>query len=165
VTVPNPQIAHRLHLAFKDMQDAMRYLDAYTELARMQEERGDTFFADHCEAILCAAIIAYCRPFKKSQSKGQAAANIAESDLDAVSRQPDLHKLLLTKRDKFIAHADWEARSTAMVRIGDDAVLRYSTMPSVHKDLGIDEFRELVKNVGYECRRKSREADFANGAG
>lgn len=76
-----------------------------------------------------------------------------------------LHALLETKRDTFIAHADWEARPTAFVRIDGDAVLRQSPMPSVHKGLNIEDFRELVKNVGYECRRKAFELDFARGAG
>lgn len=39
-TTPTPeqQAANRLFLAFKDMQDAMRYLDAYAELDEMQKE-------------------------------------------------------------------------------------------------------------------------------
>lgn len=70
MTTSDQQTANRLFLAFKDMQDAMRYLDAYAELQQMQREQGDSFFFDHCEAILSAAIVAYCRPFKHSRSKG-----------------------------------------------------------------------------------------------
>ena len=147
------------------MQDAMRYLDAYAELDQMQRDRGDSFFFDHCEAILTAAIVAYCRPFKKSRSQGQAAPKLTADSLDAVRQQQALHTLLETKRDSFIAHADWDARPTAFLRIDGDAVLRQSPMPSVHKGLNIEDFRELVKNVGYECRRKAFALDFAHGTG
>lgn len=166
-TIPtsDQQAANRLFLAFKDMQDAMRYLDAYAELDEMQRDRGDSFFFDHCEAILSAAIVAYCRPFKFSRSKDRAAPKLAADSLDAVRQQPALHELLETKRDSFIAHADWNGRPTAFLRIDGDAVLRQSPMPSVHKGLNIEDFRELVKNVGYECRRKALALDFAHGAG
>lgn len=162
---PDRQTANRLFLAFRDMQDAMRYLDAYAELYQMQRDRGNSVFFDHCEAILSAAIVAYCRPFKKSRSQGQAAPKLAADSLDAVRQQQVLHTLLETKRDSFIAHADWEARPTAFLRIDGDAVLRQSPMPSVHKGLDIEDFRELVKNVGYECRRKAFVLDFAHGTG
>ena len=143
----------------------MRYLDAYAELEQMQRKQGDSFFFDHCEAILSAAIVAYCRPFRHSRSKGQAVPKLATDSLDALQQQPSLHALLETKRDTFIAHADWEARSTAFVRIDGYAILRQSPMPSVHTGLNIKDFRELVKNVGYECRRKAFELDFAHDAG
>lgn len=147
------------------MQDAIRYLDAYAELDQMQRERGDSFFFDHCEAILSAAIVAYCRPFKNSRSKGQATPKLDVASLDAIQQQPALHALLETKRDTFIAHADWDARPTTFLRIEGDAVLRQSPMPSMYKGMNIDDFRELVKSVGYECRRKAFELDFARGAG
>lgn len=161
---PDQQAANRLFLAFNDMREAMRYLDAYAELAEMQRERGDSFFFDHCEAILSAAIVAYCRPFKKSRSQGQAAPKLTTESLDAIREHQELHALLETKRDTFIAHADWGARSTTFIRIDGNAVLRQSPMPSVHKGLNIEDFRELVKAVGYECRRKAFELDFAHGA-
>ena len=165
MTTPNQQTANRMFLAFKDMQEAMRYLDAYAELDQMQRERGDSFFFDHCEGLLSAAIVAYCRPFKRSRSKGQAAPKLAAESLEAVQQQPVLHALVETKRDTFIAHADWEARPTVFLRIDGDAVLRQSPMPSVHKGLNIEDFRALVKNVGYECRRRAFELDFAHGTG
>ncbi len=159
------KVANRLFLTFKDMQDAMRYLDAYAELEQMQRERSDSFFSDHCEAILSASIVAYCRPFKNSRSKGNAASKLDAVSIDAVCQQLELHKLLETKRDTFIAHADWDARPTAFVRIDGDVVLRKSPMPSVHKGLNIEDFRELVKNVGYECRDKAFKLDFAHDTG
>mgnify|MGYP001627177033 CR=1 FL=1 len=84
--------------------------------------------------------------------------------LSAVRQQPALHTLLETKRDTFIAHADWDARSTAFLRIDGDAVLRQSPMPNVRKGLDLDEFRKLATAVAQECRRKAFDLDFAQGA-
>ena len=38
-------------------------------------------------------------------------------------------------------------------------------MLSVNKGMNIEDFHELVKSVGYECRRKGFELDFAHGTG
>jgi hypothetical protein len=41
-----------------------------------------------------------------------------------------------------------------------NAVLPQSPMPSVHMGLNIVDFHELVKNIGYKCRRKAFNLDF-----
>jgi len=157
---PEEQAANRLGLAYKDMQDAMRYLDVHDDLAGRQRAQGDNEFGDHCEAILIASIVAYCRPFKGSNSNGFADRRLIGDSLTAVQARPDLHKLVLTKRDTFIAHADWTVRNTEVMRLGPDTVMRRYPIPSVYAGLDLAEFRELIKAVGYECRRKCFAIDM-----
>lgn len=42
---PDQQAANRLFLASKDMEEVLRYLDAYAELDEMQKARGDSMFS------------------------------------------------------------------------------------------------------------------------
>jgi hypothetical protein len=127
--------ANRLVLAYKDMQDAMRYLDVHDDLAERQSRQGNSEFFDHCEAILIAAIVAYCRPFKKSNSDGFADRRLIGEALAAVRENEAVHNLVLAKRDTFIAHSDWAERNTEVVRLDEGSVLRRSPIPSVHEGL------------------------------
>lgn len=154
------QTANRLALAWDDMREAMRHLDAHDDLALRQEQQGNQEFADHCEAILSAAIIAYCRPFKVSFSQGHADKSVKAETLDAVQAHRALHDLLQEKRNTFIAHSDWSKRSTTLRRFDDQAIVRFYDMPSVHRGIDLAEFRKLIEEVGRECRKKALLLDW-----
>lgn len=159
-TSQDQQTANRLFLATLDMREVLRYLDAYADL-----NQNPDHYHYHCEAILSAAIVAYCRPFKHSRSKGKAAPKVDADELDAVRQQQTLHKLLEAKRDTFIAHADWEARNTELVAIQGNQAMRKIPVPDVRKGLDVEEFRRLAQNVSQECRYKGSELDFAKSTG
>lgn len=150
------KVAHRLALSHRDMLGALRYIDAHDELDRMQQERGTSEFFDHCEGLLMAAIMTYCRPFKENRSVGFAAKSIHPDGLDAVKGKRALHDLILHKRDKFLAHGDWSERSTELVSAKHgEGVLRKFTVPIVRAGLDLAEFRALIEDVEQECARAS----------
>ncbi|MGK5014994.1 hypothetical protein [Janthinobacterium sp. HLS12-2] len=152
---------NRLALAVRDMQDALRYLDAHDELDRLQQDRGTSEFFDHCEGLLIAAIVAYCRPYKYSQSKGDADRCIVASKIDALANRMPLHDLVMFKRDKFIAHADWVARPTKIVNVCGRIVDRHTPVPIVREGLGdLAEFRTLITEVATECAKTGYIADL-----
>lgn len=150
------KFAHRLALTHRDMLDALRYIDAHDELDRLQQERGTSEFFDHCEGLLLAAIIAYCRPFLTNYSGGLADKNLAPEGISAVAGNRALHDLVMHKRHKFLAHGDWCERSTELVSAKhDEGVLRKFTDPIVRAGLDLAEFRALIVEVEQECARAS----------
>jgi hypothetical protein len=156
------QLANRYFLAFKDMQDADRYLRACAQLQEKQAEHGGSIYADHCEGLLSAAIVAYCRPFLKSYSLPFAVRSIDPEQLSCLAGSTDLHQKLMEKRNTFIAHADWSARSTKVVAIEEDgAVLRQSPMPSIWQGIEVEAFGRLIAAVGVECRNHAYKLDAA----
>jgi hypothetical protein len=159
---PEQKTANRLALAAWDMYEASRHLRAYDDLEGRQSAQGTNEFEHHCEAILSAAIVAYCRPFKGSNSDGFADRSVLSNSLAAVQARLVLHKLVVTKRDKFIAHADWDARSTEMKMIGSTIVRHYPN-PSVYAGLDLAEFRELITTVRQECQSKANAIDSTFG--
>ena len=159
----NERTANRLLLAAKDMEDAKRYLNAFEELSQAQVERGTSEYFDHCEGIMIAAIVAYCRSFKRSQTDGNADPLIDPDSLALFSGRPELdelHNQLIERRDKAVAHADWEYHKIFLVsRNYKGGVLRRSPIPNLTGDISTGAFRELVEHVSQECLRRGFDLD------
>lgn len=155
--------ANRLFLAHKDMQDVARYLAALEELAQLDRLSGNGMYFDHCEAILVAAIVAYCRPFKKSTTGGHADCKLDAGSLSGVQSSPELkalHDLVLDRRDKAVAHADWTERSTELICSGGGtSVMRRAPNPEIVSGLDIELFKKLSEVISQECLRKTYERD------
>jgi hypothetical protein len=148
------QLANRLHLALLDMQDARRYLDAYKELAVPEPNPNTELSRTLREALMVAAIVAYCRPFSRNHSPGRATKKLLIEDFWWVNNdgpQTALHSLIIAKRDKFVAHADWEARSTEIVELTATAVKRTFSVPDVTEGLNPTEFSALAFAVERDC--------------
>ena len=162
---PAPEAtANRLTLAYRDMDDVKRYIAAYVELDELQRQSGSSRYFDHCEAALIAAVVAYCRSFKKSESKGNASAKLDISQLDCISGNPSmqaLHNLLLDRRDKAIAHADWEQHNTQLISSTETSVLRRVSVPNYAQGIEIDAFLNLAESVRSEVLAKSHTIDTA----
>ncbi|MDN4056358.1 hypothetical protein QPK32_25145 [Massilia sp. YIM B02763] len=142
------QRANRLHLTMLDMQDARRYLDAYTNLEALEKEVIADISSTVREALIVAAIVAYCRPFKYNTSPGQADAKLwIDGFWDVTAEQRALHHLITTKRDKFVAHADWEARSTKIVDLTETGVERTFSVPDLMEGLEPEKFQALALAV------------------
>lgn len=151
------QQAHRVGLASIDIREAMSYLTAYEQLAMIQEDEGTNEWFDACKGLLCAAIVAYCRPFKKSNSAGYADRRLEAEEFEVVKEGRQLHQLLETKRDTFIAHADWSARSAKILDAGPGSVSWQFPQPDVWEGLDVKEFRRLMESLYQECLTKGVE--------
>lgn len=142
---------------------AKRYLAALQELSQLQADRGTSEYFDHCEAITVAAIIAYCRPFKRSQTDGNADTMLDPSSLSLFSQRPDLealHGTLIERRDKAMAHGDWVYHKTELVnRDYKGGVLRKSPFPNLTGGIPIETFLELVEHVSEKCLHRGFDLD------
>ena len=146
--------ANRLHLAIFDMQDVCRCLEAYAELDRLPESLPSGIADTVKESLIVAAIVAYCRPFTNNTSGGQALSKLAIEEFWWVmnnAEQKALHVLVMTKRSKFVAHADWVARSTEIVSLTATGVQRTFSNPDVMDGIDPQEFHALAVAIEQDC--------------
>lgn len=146
--------ANRLHLAIFDMKDARRYLEAYIELDKLPEGLPLGIDGPVRESLIVAAIVAYCRPFTNNTSGGQALNKLAIEEFWWVNNnaaQKALHVLVMTKRSKFVAHADWVARSTEIVKLTATGVHRTFSDPDVMEGLDPQQFHTLAGEIEKDC--------------
>jgi hypothetical protein len=147
----NGLLANRLALAARDMHVASQYLDAFEELVQEQSERGTSEFFFHCQAIMVAAIVTYCRSFQHSFSQGNADNKIDLASNPIFDGEPallTLHDRLIERRDKAIAHADWEYHKTVLVSSDyKGGTLRQNPTPDLTGAIDATEFRELLDHV------------------
>src|SRR5258706_6811745 len=152
-------LSNRLFLAFEDMQDAKRYLAAVEELSVSDQLSGTSAHYYHREAIFVAVVVTYCRPFKKSQTLGNADRFLDPKALGLFATRPDLealHNELITHRDKVAAHADWEYHNTELLsRDASGAIHRKSPRPSFMLGIAVPRICELVDYVLQECRQRT----------
>lgn len=85
------QRANRLHLAMFDMQDTRRYLNAYAELDSQSEGLKAELPHTLREALIVAAIVAYCRPFSRNQSLGQAVKKLSIDEFWWITNNPIIY--------------------------------------------------------------------------
>lgn len=148
---PDQQKANRYALAHRDMNEVLKYLDAYEELQTVQKGFGNSRYFDHCEAILMASVVTYCRSFMRSMSETKAAPMLDRPDFEFLLKGTELgelHSLLLSKRNKAIAHADWEEHNTELIdNSGNLGVLRRVSVPSYVERVNVVLFRNLADEV------------------
>lgn len=166
MTTPSPmkapftktrQQAHRVGLASIDMHEALDYLTAYEQLNMLQLNEGTSEWFDACKGLLCAAIVTYCRPFSGNNSAGFATARLSAVGLASVEERRTLHDLLIVKRNTFIAHADWSARSARILDAVPGSVSWQFPQPNVWEGLDVKEFRCLMESLYQECLDKGVE--------
>jgi hypothetical protein len=80
------------------------------------------------------------------------------SQLKAVRLRRSLHDLLLEKRNTFIAHADWSARSAELAVVDAVTFGVTFTQPNVWDGIDITAFQILTGGVRMECIGKALES-------
>lgn len=156
--------ANRLHLASEDMRETLKYLEAYCELVEADHQAGTDQFSTHCSAILQLAIVCYCRNFIASQNKNKADVLIPLKDIQFFEERDDfraLHKLLITKRHKLIAHSDWKYHTTKLNKeiVEDFTVVRHSKKHNPCAGIDVYKFIELIQNLTEEFDAKAFQLD------
>lgn len=149
------QHTNRYALAANDMQEVQQYLQAYHRVKQLMNVDNMDVIAMACQGILSAAIVAYCRPFLRSDSAGFATPRVDGAELKSVHFLLDLHDLLLKKRNKFIAHADWSARKAEVAIEGDRDIQMAVTVPDVFEGIDLKKFLILATGVFHECLGKT----------
>lgn len=103
--------ANRCAISARDCDAAMKYLGAYLELKEKDDSSGTSEFFTHGEGLLIAAIVSYSRAFTESRA-GPFAVPRLKVNLGTIfandSSKIKLHKLVFNKRNKAVAHSDWQ---------------------------------------------------------
>ena len=161
--IPNSALrANRLTLAARDMSDVKRYLIAFKELDQLQRAAGNWKYFDHCEALLVAAIVAYCRSFINSESRGKADPLLRPADFDCLRQSATLaalHKTLLKRRHKAIAHADWTEHSTTLIDATNTSSFRRTSVPGFTDGIDPTAFLRLAGQIEAEALAQSHQLD------
>ncbi|MDQ6967226.1 MAG: hypothetical protein Q9M14_00910 [Mariprofundaceae bacterium] len=157
-------IANRCHISANDCESAKKYLEAYFEL-KSQEKTSENSFFIHCEGLLIAAIIAYCRAFTFSKSSGFAVGKV-KVDLGKAFNYDTLkieqHKRLIAKRNKAIAHADWAYHKTELVEVMNGSVLRKRPCINFGEDIDKNLFIQMTKimTLYFSCKQYDLDAEI-----
>jgi hypothetical protein len=164
---PDERKANRLYLAAEDMRETMQYLEAYSELI----EKDSVAFDIHCSAILQLAIVCYCKSFMSSNCGNKADPKIELEAINVFKARKDLkelHDLLFTKRNKLIAHTEWEFHPTSLVSTYIDAgsgctsVFRKSRKYNPCAGFDVGKFIELVSHIEEEFNEMHHLLDCKN---
>jgi hypothetical protein len=155
------QNANRYALAVNDMDEVIEHLECYHEISLLHDADGHFRWVLACRALLSAAIVAYCRPFTDNKSQGFATPKLPISQLKAVRLRRKLHNLLIEKRNTFIAHADWSARSAELALMDSRTLNVAFTNPNVWDGVDVKEFQILAGGVRMECIGKAFESTMS----
>lgn len=156
------RLANRVFLTFKDMTYAWAYLEGHKALEDNYLDKNTLEYVDLDEAVLIAAIVTYCRPFKRSKSKDFATAVLDPKQIGLFEGKDELqtlHNRLLELRDQAIAHADWSHHSTEIMETTETSVLRRSPRPLLLGGLKATELRSLVAHVRDYCLKRAFDLD------
>ena len=148
------QQANRYALTVLDMDDVTQYLACCVQLGQIPDTdtRAKWYVARH--GLLSAAIVAYCRPFQRSYSEGFATRSISADKIEAIQQfreRSALHALLVQKRNSFVAHADWTARSVKIISSGQEEMSMVPSAPDLWAGVDLSEFEQLAGAVRAEC--------------
>lgn len=173
-TFRSPQLtpemeANRCAISARDCDDAKEYLDAYLELKQKDDDSGTSEFFTHREGLLIAAIISYSRAFTESRPV-QFAVPKAKVNLGSVfgndASQIKLHKAILKKRHKAVAHSDWEYRKTKLVEVTKNrGVSRQHSVVDYGEGIDIEMFRQMAEDMRNYFRHQAFDRDLASATG
>ncbi len=136
---------NRVSISIKDMEEASAYLVAYSDDQEEVIRR----------ALLTAAIVAYARPFKRSNAgaSGQSTRKLSdfvETRMD--ERQRALHDKVIALRDQGVAHSDYDKKPTRRVPSAPRSVARWSKPFDVLSEfIDIAIFREVTRQIENQC--------------
>jgi hypothetical protein len=101
---------YRTHISVHDFETAAKFAKA---------AKGYPASAVEYEALVEAAVIRYARPFSSNEKpgKGKADARLRVNAADILTSQADmdLHKRVITLRNKMVAHAESEFYPTTLL--------------------------------------------------
>lgn len=138
--ITNKEI-NRLSISRQDFEQCVRFLK---ELSK--HEYADTPY----EALLLSAIVCYARPFSCNEKDKSAKADprITDNVTDGLSHEDlELHKSILTLRNKAIAHAEWSQHPTGVSENGVISSARFSIWKHFHGTDDIERFIRLVSKM------------------
>lgn len=156
------QLANRLARISRDMEEVVNYLDAHTELDKLQDGMTPQLRAAAIHACMSAAIVSYSRGFVYSRSKGFADAFVPPEQFKITQESwaAELHERIVKLRKQAVARADWEHHATRLVDRPDrTSAVRVSMIPNIYQNIRIEQFRELAERIGTEALNQRFDLD------
>ena len=132
---------NRLSISRQDFEQCRRFLKQLPN-----HEYASTLY----EALLLSAIVCYARPFSGNEKdKGaKADSRIKDEVLVGLSHEElELHKSILTLRNKAVAHAEWSQHPTGVSENGVISSVPFSIWKHFHGEGHIERFTQLVSKV------------------
>ena len=158
--------ANRCAISSRDCDAAIEYLDAYLELKEKDDESGTSEFFAHREGLLVAAIVSYSRAFTESNGQSLAAPKLKVNlgkVLSNDSSKIQLHKLILNRRNKAVAHSDWQYHKSELLDASKEkGVLRKSSVVIYGKDIDIGKFRNMAEIMRTHFRSEMIGRDLSS---
>ena len=157
--------ANRCAVSARDCDAARRYLEAYLRLKEQDDESGTGEFFTPREALLIAAIVSYSRAFTDSHGE-QFATPRAKVNVRKVfnndASKIKLHKMVLEKRNKAVAHSDWEYHKTKLLEATrDKGVLRKHTVVFYGEGIDVKVFQVMAETMHNYFRNEGFDQDLA----
>lgn len=155
--------ANRCAISARDCEAAMEYLDAYLELNKKDDESDTSEFFTHREGLLIAAIVSYSRAFTESRGEPFAAPRL-KVNLGKVfgndSSKIELHKLVFNRRNKAVAHSDWQYHKSELREVTKDkGVLRKHSVVIYGEGIDIGMFRNIAETMRSHFRFEMYDRD------
>lgn len=164
--ITNEMIANRCMINSNDCAEAEEYLNALFELKNRDENSGASEFYYHQEGLLAAAIISYSRAFIDSRGQ-QLSASKVRVNLGKVfehnQNKIKLHKLILDKRHKAVAHSDWSYRKTSLIEVTDGKnTLRKNSVVAYKNGIDLELFIEMAESMKMHFRKETFDKDISS---
>jgi hypothetical protein len=137
--------SHRDYLSSKDFHECLKYLHIAKSFQNEQQDWWQK------EGVLIAALVAYGRPFKASNSSGITARSIKLPENLLSDTEKTLHDLLIELRDGAFAHSDWGYRNTEVTERRNNGISRRSNNIDIQTRVDINT---------WECIAGKLEAHF-----
>lgn len=112
IGMENVERKRRLHLSKDDLSEAKEFVDYILE-----QQSANKLNRTELKALTTALVVAYSRPFKKNKSDSRFPADpILSNDFLAnfSDKENNLHKKVLSLRDREFAHTDAEPKQLKM---------------------------------------------------
>ncbi|MBD9417521.1 hypothetical protein IB234_23395 [Pseudomonas sp. PDM16] len=139
---------NRASLSDDDTCEAYQYLDAYIETSHAIIKRG----------LIVAAIVAYSRPFLKSDGSGATPMVSLKLEKDLSPDELELHKKILNLRNRVAAHSDHDLRPVNRIpSTGTGFGVTFVPIDQVLEELDHIEFKNLAYKTMILCKKKARE--------
>lgn len=156
--------ANRSAISARDCDAAMKYLDACLELKEKDVDSGTSEFFTHREGLLITAIVSYSRAFTESRGEPFAAPKL-KVNLGKVfgndSSKIELHKLILNRRNKAVAHSDWQYHKSELREVTKKGVLRKNSVVMYGEGIDIRMFRNIAEVMRNHFRFEMYDRDVS----
>ncbi len=164
-TPDNELIANRCYINADDCEQATKYLKACIELAEEDKEKGISFYYDHIEGLLVAAIVSYGRAFRKSKGANNSAklVNVDVSIVfDGDSNKIEVHEKILKYRDQAAAHSDDEFYSSKLQKVEGNVSYRKGKIVDFVGSINAKLFLDVANQMCGYFRKRGHEFDVGN---